>query len=88
MVLPAWVGWQAAFAPNHREEEEGETSSYAYHSTFPRIMPFLGFNVSTLYQQTRMLASLKVVLPARYLKNVAPQGSPDSAAPKLKGTTQ
>jgi hypothetical protein len=44
-VMPDWVGWQKRFSPAHQEPD------YAYPSTFPRILPFLRYNVSKLRQR-------------------------------------
>lgn len=40
VVMPDWVEWFQRFSPAHQEP-----LAYAYPTTFPRILPFLGYNV-------------------------------------------
>lgn len=40
-VLPEWIRWHREFWRRHQQPAE-----YAYSSRFPRILPFLGWDVS------------------------------------------
>lgn len=40
-VLPEWIRWHREFWPRHQQPAD-----YAYAMRFPRILPFLGWDVS------------------------------------------
>lgn len=49
-VLPAWLKWHADFAPLHQKP-----AGYAYPRRFPRILPFIGYNVRGVGRGARYL---------------------------------